>query len=573
MKKILTTLILLVFLVQIKAQTAPNKYWVEFKNKTNSPYQVNNPLSFLSQRAIDRRLRMNIQITSQDFPVNSWYLDSIQQTGANVLTTSRWHNGATFYTTDTAVVTRISNMSFVRNIQKTNAIKSKSKKQNSQVILPIDKNQRSLMKINQDNPSLTAKSLNSFNYGFAFPQISMIKGDYLHQMGFSGEGMLIGVLDAGFFQADVLPAFDSLWLNNQIIGYQDFVNPNSNIFQESSHGMMVLSIMGGNIADSLVGTAPKASYLLLRSEDAPTENLVEEDNWVAAIEFADSVGVDVVNSSLGYTTFDDTTIVRTFADMNGRVSRASLAATYAGRRGMILCISAGNSALNPWHHIGVPTDADSILSVGAVDAFLYHASFSSVGPAADGRVKPDVAAMGQGTYVQDIDGRIISGNGTSFSSPVLAGSVACLWQAFPNKSNFEIMDAIRKSGNQYNNPDTLLGYGVPNFMIAYQSLMSVSIPSIKESQENFMVYPNPLIDNQSLYISFYSPQNCNANVVIYNNMGKIQGFYQVDNVLSGENKIQLLNSAKLSSGVYYIKILSSGFSYTNRFIKSSTTSN
>lgn len=565
MKKFFLILIIGIFIYPVFSQTAPNKYWVTFKDKNNSPFSVAQPLDFLSQRAIDRRNRMNISVTSQDFPVNPWYLDSIVNLGATVLTTSRWHNGATFYTTDTAIVSKIRSLSIVQSVQKTKNAARPAKSERTFEVLPISKNSSHLVPKNEVTGF--AKTDNNYSYGYATRQVSMIKGDYLHQMGFSGNGMLIGVLDAGFFHADVLPAFDSLWFHNQIVGYKDFVDVNANIFEESTHGMMVLSIMGGNIPDSLVGTAPKASYLLLRTEDGSSENLIEEDNWVAAIEYADSVGVDVINSSLGYTKFDDTTIVRTYADMTGKKSRASLAATIASRKGMIVCNSAGNSAMQPWHFIGVPADADSILTVGAVDENKGYAYFSSVGPAADGRVKPDVSTMGLGTFVQDVDGFITSGNGTSFSSPVLAGVVTCLWQAFPNKSNFAIMDAIRRSANQYNNPDTLLGYGVPDFQVAYNLLLPFQVPTINTSKTNLMLYPNPIGDNQTLNISFISAERCALTVTFYNNIGELIFQGKLQQVNQGENLIQIPNVNQLTAGVYLVQISSDNFTQTAKFVK------
>ncbi len=565
MKKLILFFALCLFTLSVVAQTAPDKYWIAFSNKTNTPYSIAQPLNFLSQRAIDRRTRMGIPVTAQDFPVNPAYLDSIRHAGAVVLTTSRWHNGATIYTNDTAVVSHIRALPFVQNVQKSSSAKNLLENNSASGVLPVSKVAPSII---QRYPSIRdAKTINSYSYGYAGPQISMIKGDYLHQLGYAGDGMLIGVIDAGFFHADRLPAFDSLWINNQIIGYKDFVDASSDIFEQSTHGMMVLSIMGGNMPDSLVGTAPKASYLLLRSEDASTENLVEEDNWVAAIEYADSAGVDVVNSSLGYTTFDDSTIVRTYADMTGRISRASLAATIAARRGMILCISAGNSAENSWHFIGVPADADSVLTVGAVDVERNYASFSSVGPSADGRVKPDVSTMGLGTYVQDTDSLVTYGNGTSFSAPVLTGTVACLWQAFPNKSNFEIMDAVRRSASQFNNPDTLLGYGIPNFQTAYQLLLPNGTSVFSTIRQKLITFPNPVGENQLMMLSFYSPDYCAANVVVLNSLGVVVFKGKFENIAAGDNLIQFTGHNSLASGTYYLQVSSPKFIYNSGFIK------
>jgi hypothetical protein len=548
----------------VVAQTAPNKYWIAFANKSNSPYSVTQPLNFLSQRAIDRRTRMNIPITMQDFPVNPAYLDSIRHKGAVTLNASRWHNGVTIYTNDTSILASIRALPFVQGVQKTLSGGKSTVTKSMNGIMPYSKLATPI--IQQHAPIRDAKNTNSFSYGYATPQISMIKGEYLHQLGYAGDGMLIGVIDAGFTHVDVLPAFDSLWINNQIVGYKDFVDPSSDIFEQSTHGMMVLSIMGGNITDSLVGTAPKASYLLLRSEDGNSENLVEEDNWVAAVEYADSMGVDVVNSSLGYTTFDDTTLVRTYADMTGRKSRASLAATYAARRGMILCISAGNSAENPWHFIGVPADADSVLTVGAVDEDRNYASFSSVGPSADGRVKPDVATMGLGTYVEGTDSIITYGNGTSFSSPVLAGTVACLWQAFPNKTNFEVMDAVRRSASQFNSPDTLLGFGIPNFQTAYQLLMPNGVASERNHTGKLSIYPNPAGDDQPLMLSFESSEYEPVDVAVFNSFGS-RVHHDTLWVVPGLNVIPFNGHKNLSPGIYYLQINASKFSFSNGFVK------
>lgn len=564
MKRLFILLVLFPLALSTVAQTAPGKYWIAFSNKTNTPYSITQPLNFLSQRAIDRRTRMNIPITSQDFPVNPAYLDTIRHKGAIVLNTSRWHNGVTIYTNDTTILNSIRTLPFVQGVQRTLSAEVPSVVKTMNGIMPYSKYSTPI--IQQHPPIREAKNTNFFNYGYATPQITMIKGDYLHQLGYAGDGMLIGVIDAGFTHADVLPAFDSLWINNQIVGYKDFVDPSSDIFEQSTHGMMVLSIMGGNISDSLVGTAPKASYLLLRSEDGNSENLVEEDNWVAAVEYADSMGVDVINSSLGYTQFDDTTIVRTYADMTGRKSRASLAATFAARRGMILCISAGNSAEKPWHFIGVPADADSVLTVGAVDVDRNYASFSSVGPSADGRVKPDVATLGLGTYVEGTDSIVTYGNGTSFSSPVLAGTVACLWQAFPNKTNFEVMDAVRRSASQFGNPDTLLGYGIPNFQTAYQLLMSNGVASYQNNYQKLTIYPNPVGENQLLMLSFESPEYGPVEVTVFNNFGS-QVHRDTLWAAPGTNVNPFNGHQNLSPGIYYLKINAPKFSFSSGFIK------
>ncbi len=546
-------------------QTAPGKYWVQFTDKNNSPYSISQPFVYLSERTIERRQHFGIPIGADDFPVNPNYLDSLRQYGATILTSSRWFNSATIYLSDTNAMQHIRSLSIVQQSYKNarvrpNRIPNQSNVQ--QIISPLSNSVIPQLKNTKNETYLNSCT---YDYGYTYDQIHMINTDYLHQLGYCGSGVLVGVIDAGYWGVNMLSGFDSLWSNNQIEGFIDFVDPMSNIFEQSTHGMMVLSIMGGNIPGQIIGTAPKASYWLIRSEDADTEFLIEEDNWVSAIEFADSVGIDVVNSSLGYSTFDDTTIIRTYADMTGKVSHASIAATIASRKGMIVCNSAGNSGLNSWRYIGSPADADSILTVGAVNSNRDIAEFSSVGPSYDGRVKPDVATMGQQTWVIGQSGEAISGNGTSFSSPVLAGSVACLWQAFPNKTNHEIMDAIRRSADNYNQPDSLTGYGIPNFMIAYQILsLNTKVPK-NIVEHSVSVFPNPFTDSFSLTIK--SATYTIANIEIFDSKG-IQVSKSIGvNLEIGENSFRFTDAYVIPQGIYILKVTTFDSSQVVRMIK------
>ena len=259
----------------------------------------------------------------------------------------------------------------------------------------------------------------------------MLKGDILHNRDLKGKGKLIAILDAGFSRVDEMIAFEELFAENRILGTKDFVQRNNNVFDEHTHGMMVLSTMGAENKGQIIGTSPEASFWLLRTEDVDSENLIEEYNWLCAAEFADSVGADIINSSLGYTTFDDAGQNHTYTDMDGRTAPVSIAATIAAQKGMIVVNSAGNSGSGSWHFIGAPADADSILSVGAVDENADFAWFSSYGPSFDGRVKPTVVAQGRNTIVATSNNGTLTGNGTSFSSPIVAGLSACLWEAHP----------------------------------------------------------------------------------------------------------------------------------------------
>lgn len=403
----------------------------------------------------------------------------------------------------------------------------------------------------------------SLNYGASFNQINMLSGDYLHYQGFQGQGMVIAVLDAGFYKVDSLPAFDSLRTNNQILGTYDFVQGNTSVYEDHNHGMNVLSTMGGYLDGQIIGTAPKASYWLLRSEDAAFEYLAEEDNWVAAAEFADSVGADIINSSLGYTTFDDPLENHTYNDMNGNTTIITKGANIAASKGILVVNSAGNSGSSSWNYIGAPADGDSVLAIGAVDVNSQHASFSSKGPSFDGRVKPNVAAQGQATIVASTSGGIQAGNGTSFSSPIMAGMAACLWQAHPSLTNMQIFNIILESAHLYSNPDTLLGFGIPDFALANLIASGVDIKTLDKEQFKD-AFPNPF--NNSFEFTFFSPVEQEIMVEIIDMTGRM--IYKENKTIRKNDYYRLaMNGAGLSGGIYILNVTTAFNRYTQKLIK------
>lgn len=570
MKKNLLLIFLLAFTSHTYSQLVANRFRVSFTDKNNSIYSISNPSAFLSARAIARRTAQNISIKANDLPVNAWYVDSLRHKGAMVLTVSKWFNCATIQTLDPNVLNAIKALPFVsavdtlaeiqlkKNILNEKKSNAPSGTQSLSEVQPFD--------FYSTVQSIPTNELTSgyYNYGLASTQVEMIKTDYLHNQGFRGQNVIIAVLDAGFYKVDSLSAFDSLWQNNQILGTKDFVEPGGNVFTKSTHGMMVLSIMGGNLPGSLVGTAPKANYWLLRSEDANTEYLVEEDNWVAAAEFADSLGADVINSSLGYTVFDKSSMDHTYQDMNGDVARATRGADYAASKGIIVVNSAGNSGANTWHYIGAPADADSIITVGAVDDSCHVSSFSSRGPSYDGRIKPTVCAMGEGTFVATTGGTVSSGNGTSFSSPVMTGSVACLFQANPNRSNMDIINAVIASSSHYLSPDADFGYGIPNMMIAHMLLQGLSVENI-DVQNSCNVFPNPFSDE--LNVVFYSQDTLEYSIEIYDLRGRMVYNQEGMKRTQGLNSVTLNDFHKLGKGYYLLKIKSGELTHTTKIFK------
>ena len=516
------------------------KYWVKFTDKDNSVFSVNNPEYFLSQRAIDRRNSQNISIQIQDLPINNWYVDSIRNLGFEIINRSKWFNGVILATNDSSLSNKI-DFPFVKSIYYFgNWNENKS-------------NQKIKSKLETD--------FSKVDYGDSFNQLAMLKGDVLHNKNLKGGGLVIAVLDAGFSKANQMNAFEKLFSENRILGTRDFVKKNNDVFQGHSHGMMVLSTMGSENKEQIIGTSPEASFWLLRSEDGDSENLIEEYNWLCAAEFSDSVGVDIINSSLGYTTFDDANQNHTYSDMDGRTTPVSIAANIASRKGMIVVNSAGNSGSSSWHYIGAPADADSILSVGAVDENRDFAWFSSYGPTSDGRVKPTVVAQGRNTIVATSDNGVLAGNGTSFSSPVIAGMTACLWQAHPNRTNMEIINAIILSSHLHENPNDSLGYGLPNFALADLLLTEPKNQSISEI---IAVVPNPISSNSHLYV--YAANTNAMSMEVYDIKGNRINKCNFFLTPQSNNQINLSFLRKNAIGTYLLKIRIAGQEFVEKVV-------
>lgn len=446
MKKFILLILALNMCLGGFAQFTPGdtlKYRISLKDKAATDYSLQKPEKYLSKKSIERRKKQGLAIDSTDLPVCKKYVDAIREKGAHVLVTGKWENFVTVSCNDSTLIKEIAELSFVLSTERVWKGKvEKSTKRDSLI----------------NNP-LRTDSL----YGPAITQIRMSRANLLHDVGFKGQGMTIAVIDAGFHNVDKIEAMKNI----NILGVRDFVNPEADIYAESSHGMSVLSCMAMNQPNVMIGTAPEASYWLLRSEDEYSEHLVEQDYWSAAIEFADSVGVDVVNTSLGYYSFDDPTKNYRYRDLNGRYALMSREASRAADKGMVVVCSAGNSGAGSWKKITPPGDAENVITVGAINKKGELASFSSVGNTSDGRVKPDVVAVGYGSDVMGTDGNLRHANGTSFSSPIMCGMVACLWQACPKLTAKEVIELVRRSGDRADFPNNIYGYGIPDLWKAY----------------------------------------------------------------------------------------------------------
>lgn len=514
----------------LAAQTpTPNIYWLQFKDKKGTAFSISNPDEFLSAKAIQRRERQHIAIDETDLPVSKVYLDTLKKRGLEIVHTSKWLNGATVKTADTTLIKQIASLSFVTQLQLTKpgtTTKSATNKFSSEEVDTYD----------------PAK------YGNALTQLTQLNGQYLHQAGYRGKGICIAVLDAGYLNVDKIAAFDSLRNSGRILGTRDFVDPKSNIYDQHYHGMSALSCMAANIPGSLIGTAPDAAYYLLRTEDSSSEYLIEEDNWVAAAEYADSLGVDVINSSLGYSQFNDMKMNHSYTDMDGKTTRITKAANIAFQKGILVFASAGNEATKTWSKIIAPADGEGTIAVGAVDKNGLRASFSSYGPAYGGAIKPNVAALGSTTSLVTSSQVVGYASGTSFSSPVLAGMGACLLQANPYCSAKQIKLAIEQSANQYNKPDSLLGYGIPDFDKADRYLKVNSTLSVNTLPE-WTVYPNPFTDYLVLNAS-NSETSKTTTVSIYT----IDGVKARQQSFTSGAEIILNNLANLPNGILILRI-------------------
>ncbi|MDQ6761858.1 MAG: S8 family serine peptidase [Bacteroidota bacterium] len=526
-----------------------NKYVVRFKDKAGTPFSIDNPSQFLSAKAIARRAKQNIAIDETDLPITPGYIDSVRLAGnVTILDNSKWLNQVCIETTDAAALAKINSFSFVINSQPVmRPVRAQS--------ATINKFNEQINTITSPTSPVTVNNISDFyNYGSSDPQIHIHEGEYLHNNGFRGEGMLVAILDAGFYHYLSLAAFDSVRNNNQIAETYDFVNNEKSVDEDHPHGMQCFSIMAANIPGQLVGSSPKATYYLYRTEDVNSESPVEEQYWAVAAERADSIGVDVISTSLGYNQFDNPALNHTYADMNGNTTLIARAADLAAKKGMIVVVAAGNEGNHAWHYIITPADADSVVAVGAVNSSGIVGGFSSYGPSSDGQVKPAIASVGVGTALFNINGQVSSGNGTSFATPNVAGLITCLWQAFPEFSNMEIISAVEKSSSIYSMPDDRIGYGIPNFHIAYDALLQQRIAKNMASilgEKKIKVFPNPFSSEFSVILR--PDISGNGSFALYDISGKL---YLIKTVGLQQGQVQLIkfnNFQPLAKGLYVLR--------------------
>lgn len=521
-------------------QIADSVYWVYFTDKADNGFQIDRPEEFLSERSIQRRASQGLAVDAHDLPVTAAYVEEIRALGVQVKHVSRWLNGIAMVEADSQLFDQVLAKSFTSTVPWKPGT-------DDQYYPPTPGG-------NRFDPPLDTPP--EFEYGVATEQVTMIKMDVLHDLGYTGGGVWIAVLDAGFHKVDSLPSFEPMIQEGRLLGTRNFVNDQDLFRHPATHGMYVLSIIGAGWQGNLVGTAPHASYFLCLTEDVEGETRIEEIAWVEAAEYVDSLGCDVINTSLGYSDMEGEDFDYTYRDMDGKTAFISRAASLTASRGMIACNSAGNEGNDPWYYITAPGDAPNILTVGAVDSTNRIASFSSRGPTFDARIKPDVVGMGASTGIQSVNGGLARGGGTSFSSPVIAGSVSSLWQAYPEIPASEMIQWIRQGSDRSKSPDITYGYGLPDFAKIYWNITHVPARYIPGRLE---IYPNPARDRVMIKL----PENMAGTYTLqlYDGLGRVMRLVQV--ALPGEVNLP----ADLKSGFYILQVNTDSGTYHSRLIK------
>ncbi|REG90340.1 S8 family serine peptidase [Algoriphagus antarcticus] len=463
---------------------AQDRYAVFYKYKPQESLSLEKPNEFLSQKALDRRIKEGVAPDSLDLPVSQKYVDAVDEKSTYILYSSKWFN-ATLLVTDEAGVKELQALPFVERVELVGRsfIPRPNARQDSKILASIT-NKHSPPTAKNDRILATDEETYDF-------QNSLLGIDKMHEEGFTGKGVTVAVFDAGFPGTNTASSLVHLQTNGQIIGTKDFVRPwNTNVYSDNQHGTNVLSLIASNEPGKMLSGAPDADYILVMTEEVATEYWVEEYNWVRAAEYADSLGTDIISSSVGYWDFDDPEMNYTVEDLDGETTIIARGASIAASKGILVINSAGNSgpALST---ITSPSDAKGILAIGSVNRELVVSSFSSRGPTGDGRIKPDLAAFGEGTVLIRSNGAVGFASGTSFSAPQIAALAAGLWEAKPEWTKDKLLESLINSGTQAEEPDNLLGYGIPNFFDALYG----EILAVEENEEAlaWKVYPNPIL--------------------------------------------------------------------------------
>jgi serine protease AprX len=511
-------LLLFTLLMGVGTSFAQSRYVVHFKDKNGSAYSVGAPEQYLSKRALDRRARQGISVTTADLPVNSNYIQEVKATGARVFYSSRWQNCALVQATEPQRLA-LTGLPFVNEVE--------------YVAPGPHAAGRTKTFKNRNGSGIAGPTMN---------QLTMVGIDSMHSEGIRGEGVFIALLDAGYQGVNTAEPFQHLFANSSIQYTYDFVGASSNVYRYDEHGTEVFSIIAAH-STSYTGGAYEATFQLYVTEDVPSEYRVEEYNWLFAAERADSSGVDIIQASLGYNEFDDASMDYSKSELNGKTAVVSRAAIAAIERGIVVICSAGNEGGNSWGLVTPPADVNGILSVGSVTSSGNKSGFSSVGPTADSRIKPDVVAMGSGTTVIRPTGALGTVSGTSVAAPIITSLAAGIIQRFSSLTAQQVTDAIMESGSQALNPNNQLGYGIPYYPRIIAGL------TIKP-EEPITIYPNPSATGK--YNILLDKSYENVEIQIYDARGALVGNHILD-VTWANNPFELDLSA-LAAGSYLVRV-------------------
>ena len=512
-------------------------YRVYLRDKGDNSTGKYSTLDLLSLKAVNRRLKSGIKVPDfRDFPVNKSYVNKITLLGLKLHTTSKWMNTALFKSQSAFDINALLNLPFVSNVK---IVKTPSKKNGLS---------------NKLNFQVTQTDFPPYDQ-----PLTMINGLRIHDSGYDGKNILIAILDGGFLNSDVISSLSDLRSRKGIRKTYDFVKNTGSVYNASTHGTAVLSVLAGKITGQIEGSAPGADYLLLKTEDVESEYPCEEDFWAAGAEFADSTGADIISSSLGYFNFDDPSLNYKYSDLDGNTAFVTKVADIAASKGILVVNSAGNERDKVWKSILLPSDGDSVIAVGAVDGFGMISDFSSSGPAADKRIKPDNVAMGVNVTVQASENLIGRSSGTSFSCPVLSGIAACLIQAVPLALNSDIINVLHSSGDRYSSPDSLYGYGIPDIVHALDELQKkyVIVP-----EEGIIMYPNPTTGQFEITYST-SPEK--VTIEIFSLTGKLL-FKEKYADFAGRS-IVITDLKNSRQGIYLVRITDPSGVHVRRIVK------
>lgn len=511
-----------------------NRYFVSFKDKSGTPFSITQPSQFLSAKSVSRRIQFQIPVTEEDLPVNPAYVQQVKAAGVKTFFASRWWNGV-LIEAEPAQLSSITSLSFVAKVE---------------LVAPGKKLLSGRTRgVKQRNEFYGSAAVNDV-------QNQMIGIDEMQTEGYLGDGISVAIFDSGFQGVNVSSPFQHLYTDNRLKSAFNFVHNNTDVYSADDHGTAVLSIMAA-LTSNYTGAAPKAEYHLFKTEDVPSEYKIEEYNWIFAAERSDSIGVDVINSSLGYNSFDDSSMDYTTAQLDGKTAIVTRAARKAIERGIAVVVSAGNAGNSSWRLVTPPADASEVIAVGSITASGLKSTFSSIGLTSDGRIKPDVVALGSGTSLVLPNGSIATGSGTSFASPLVAGLAVGLRQKFPQLTVSELYQAIINSADQYYSPDNLKGYGVPDFSSASKYIQRPSI------EDDIQIYPNP-VSGTSVQCVFKDPSGA-ASIKIYTVTGAIVLDKSV--TISWQNNPLEIDLTAYPAGTYFITVQTSQFTKTLRLIR------